>query len=102
MTEAPLNHPSDESLLALSLGQLTEVELAHVSAHLGGCPACCRRVDQLAADDSLVARLQQGAVSGGTLLVNRARRRGAVRALRQAHEARAATRTRDPEVVPVI
>ena len=59
MTEAPLNHPGDEALRALSLGQLTEAELAHVSAHLGDCPACCRRIDQLATDDPLLARLQQ-------------------------------------------
>jgi hypothetical protein len=34
MTEAKLNHPGDETLRALSLGQLTEVDLAQVSAHL--------------------------------------------------------------------
>src|SRR5262245_46099378 len=51
MNEAPLNHPGDETLLALSLGQLPEAELAQVSAHLSGCPACCLRIDQLATDD---------------------------------------------------
>src|SRR5262249_58387426 len=46
MTEAPLNHPTAEELRALSLGQLTDAELARVSAHLADCPACCRRIDQ--------------------------------------------------------
>jgi len=32
MTEAVLNHPGDETLRALSLGQLTETELADVFA----------------------------------------------------------------------
>ena len=69
MTEDPLNHPTDEELRALSLGQLTEAELARVSAHLGDCPACCRRIDQLAADDPLLARLQQSAASREEVLV---------------------------------
>src|SRR5262245_24728183 len=60
MTEDPLNHPGEEALRALSLGQLAEAELARVSAHLGECPACCRRLDQLATDDRLLAQLQQG------------------------------------------
>ena len=83
MTEAPLNHPGDETLRALSLGQLTEAELAHVSAHLGDCPECCRRIDQLATDDRLLARLQQGAASREEVLVTPAQRRSAVRALRR-------------------
>src|SRR5262245_15911030 len=91
MTEAPLNHPSDESLRALSLGQLTEAELARVSAHLSECPACCRRIDELATDDHLLARLQEGATSREETLASPAQRRPAVRALRQAHEARSTT-----------
>src|SRR5215467_8841927 len=91
MTEAPLNHPGDEALRALSLGQLTETELAQVSAHLGDCPACCRRIDQLATDDRLLARLQQGASSREKELVNPAQRRAAVRALRQSAEPKSAT-----------
>src|SRR5262249_31346367 len=102
MTETPLNHPSDEALRALSLGQLTEAELAHVSAHLGDCPACCRRIDQLATEDRLVARLQHGAASREKVLVSPAQRRAAVRALRQAHDDRSATRTPDPEAVPAM
>jgi anti-sigma factor RsiW len=102
MTEAPLHHPGDEALRALSLGQLAEAELAHVSAHLGDCPACCRRIDQLATDDRLLAWLQQGAASREEVLVSPAQRRPAVRALRQAHEGKSATGKRDPEAVPVL
>jgi anti-sigma factor RsiW len=83
MTEAPLNHPGDATLRALSLGQLTEAELAQVSAHLADCPACCRRIDQLATDDPLLARLQQIAASREKELVSPAQRRPAVRALRR-------------------
>jgi serine/threonine protein kinase len=97
MTEAPLNHPGDAALRALSLGQLAEAELAQVSAHLGACPACCRRIDQLASDDPLLARLQHGAASRDEVLVSPAQRRPAVRALRHSHEARSAARERDPE-----
>jgi len=102
MTEAPLDHPGDEALRALSLGQLAAAELAHVAAHLGDCPACCRRIDQLATADRLLARLQQGAASREAVLVSPAQRRRAVRALRQAHEARSAAGQRDPEAVAVI
>jgi serine/threonine protein kinase len=97
MTEAPLTHPGDEALRALSLSQLAEAELAHVSAHLGDCPACCRRIDQLATDDHLLARLQHDAASREKVLVAPAQRRLAVRALRHSHEARSATRKRDRE-----
>lgn len=100
MTEAPLNHPGDQALRALSLGQLAEAELGHVSAHLGDCPACCRRIDQLCLEDQLLARLQQGAASQEKVLVSPAQRRPAVRALRQSYEARSATRKRDPDTVP--
>lgn len=102
MTEDPLNHPGDEALRALSLGQLTEAELEHISAHLGDCPACCRRIDQLATDDRLLTRLKQSTTSREKILVNRRQRRAAVRALRQSHEARSATGNRDSETVPVI
>jgi serine/threonine protein kinase/formylglycine-generating enzyme required for sulfatase activity len=96
MADAQLNHPGDEALRALSLGQLGEAELAHLSAHLGDCPACCRRIDQLATDDRLLARLQQGAASREKVLVSSAQRRPAVRALRLSHEARSAARKRAP------
>jgi tetratricopeptide (TPR) repeat protein len=102
MTEAPLNHPYDETLRALSLGQLTEAELAEVSAHLGNCLACCRRIDQLAIDDRLLARLQQGAAGREDELVTPAQRRPAVRALRRSHEDGSATPQPDPEAVPVV
>src|SRR5262249_38497837 len=91
MTEAALNHPGDETLRALSLGQLTEAELTQLSAHLGDWPACCRRIDQLTTDDRLLARLQQGAAGRDEGLVTPAQRRAAVRALRQAHGGHSAT-----------
>jgi WD40 repeat protein/tRNA A-37 threonylcarbamoyl transferase component Bud32 len=91
VTEAPLDHPSDEALCALSLGQLSEAELAHVSAHLGDCPACCRRIDQLATDDRLLTRLQQGAATRDKALVSPAQRLSAVRALDQSHEGKSST-----------
>ena len=60
MGEAPLNHPTDEELHALSLGQLAEAGLARTLAHLGDCPSCCRRLDQWADDDPLLSRLLNG------------------------------------------
>ena len=83
MSEAPLTHPTAEELRALSLGRLGEAELARVSAHLGDCPECCRRIDELAAADPLLARLQQTAARRDEVLVSPAQRRSAVRALRQ-------------------
>jgi WD40 repeat protein/serine/threonine protein kinase len=102
MSEVPLNHPTAEELRALSLGQLTEAELARVSAHLGECPECCRRLDQLGADDPLLARLQHSAARRKEVLVSPAQRRSAVRALREGQEARAAARSRDPDTAQVI
>ncbi len=101
MTEVPLNHPGDEALRAVSLGQLTEAELAYVCAHLGDCAECCRRIDQMATDDRLLARVQQGAASRASALVSPAQRRSAVRALRQSHQARPTSRRRAPEASTV-
>jgi formylglycine-generating enzyme required for sulfatase activity len=98
VTEALLNHPSDEALSAMSLGRLAEAELAQVSAHLTDCPACCRRIDQLATDDRLLACVQKGAASREKAMVGPAQRRAAVRALGQLHEARSVTRVQDPQV----
>ncbi|HEY7423491.1 MAG TPA: protein kinase, partial [Gemmataceae bacterium] len=99
--EAPLNHPADATLRALSLGQLTEAELAHISAHLSDCPACCRRSDQLASDDSLLTGLRRlGAAGRKEMLVSPTQSRPAVRALRQPQEANSATQQGDPETVP--
>jgi formylglycine-generating enzyme required for sulfatase activity len=100
MSDAPLNHPGDEALRALSLGQLTEAELAHVSAHLIDCAECCCRIDKLATYDRLLERVQQGAACLEKALVSPAQRRSAVRALRQSHEASSAARKRKPETVP--
>jgi serine/threonine protein kinase len=102
MDEAPLNHPSAEELRALSLGQLTDAELARISAHLRDCPACCRRIDQSVTDDPLLARLQQNAARREENLVGPAQRRSAVRALRQGSEARAAALERGRETEPVM
>src|SRR5262249_37203958 len=92
MIEAASNHPGDESLRALSLGQLTEAELAHIPAHLSDCPACCRRIDQMAADDHLLARLRDSAGSREETLVSPRQRRPAVRALLGSHGGKSATR----------
>src|SRR4051794_26218508 len=102
MTEAAPNHPKVEELRALSLGQLTEAELAPVLAHLGECPACCRRIDELAAADPLLARLQQRAASTERVLVSPTQRRSAVRAMRQSQESRSAARKGDSDEVPVV
>ena len=99
MTEPQLNHPTDDVLRALSLGQLSEAELAEVSAHLGDCPACCDRIDQLGTDDRLVKRLQQGASTRDNALVPSAQRRSAVRALDQTHQT---TREREQETALAI
>jgi eukaryotic-like serine/threonine-protein kinase len=102
MSETQPNHPSDEDLRALSLGHIAEEELARVSAHLDDCPACCRRIDQLAIDDSLQARLRQNAARRDALLVTPAQRRAAVRALRHRQEAEAAAPTPAPEATLLI
>src|SRR5207244_8005045 len=83
MSDGPLNHPSAAELRALSLGQLTEADLARLSVHLRDCPECCRRIDQLATGDPLLARLQQTAARQEEMLVTPAQRRSAVRALRK-------------------
>ena len=102
MPEAPSTHPTTEELRALSLGRLAEADLARVSAHLGDCPECCRRIDQLAAADPLLARLQQSAAGREETLVSRAQRRSAVRALRRAQGAWSAAQNTEPGTEPVI
>ena len=102
MSETPLTHPTDDELRALSLGRLGEAELARVSAHLGDCPECCRRIDELAAADPLLARLRQTAARPDAALVGPSQRRSAVRALRRGQAARAAERMGDPDADPVI
>ena len=102
MPEAPSTHPTTEELRALSLGRLAEADLARVSAHLGDCPECCRRIDQLAAADPLLARLQRSAARREETLVSRAQRRSAVRALRRAQGARADAQKTELGTEPVI
>ncbi len=101
-TEAALDHPSDEELRALSLGRLSEAELARVSAHLDDCSACSQRIDQLAEDDHLLARLRQGASNQEDVLISPAQLRLAVRALRRSDDGGSAANKRDPEAEPVI
>jgi serine/threonine protein kinase len=102
MSEAPLNHPTDEELRSLSLGQLTEAELASLSAHLGACPTCCRRIDALGSADPLLARLQRSVARRDEELVPPARRRSAVRALRQGQASPATQRLPDPDAAPLV
>src|SRR5262249_32852511 len=99
MTEPTSSHPDDETLLALSLGRLAEAELARVSAHLADCPVCCGRLDQLATDDRLLARLKESEASRDEVLVNRAQRRAAGRAWRQWQEPGSAPRKQDSAAV---
>src|SRR4051794_31545374 len=96
MSTTPPAHPTADELRALSLGRLAELELARVSAHLGACPECCRRIDQVSAADPLLTQLQQVAARGGETLVSPDRRRSAVPALRRGQGARAAARAGDP------
>ncbi len=98
----PLTHPTAEELRALSLGRLAEAELARVSAHLGDCEECCRRIDQLAAVDPLLARLQRSAARQEETLVSPAQRRSAVRALRRGQATHAAMQRTEPQTEPVI
>ena len=100
MTEAPLNHPSDEELRALSLGQLAEAELARVSAHLGDCPGVLPPHRSAGHRRSPAGAAPASAASRDEGLVGPAQRRSAVRALRQSHEARSATR--EPNTVSAI
>jgi eukaryotic-like serine/threonine-protein kinase len=102
MSEDPSKHLTTDELRALSLGRLTDAELAHLSAHLGDCAECCRRIDQLAATDPLVARLQQGAAEGEVTLVSSAQRRSAVGALSRGHSTRATGPRTGPEAESVI
>jgi WD40 repeat protein/serine/threonine protein kinase len=102
MGEAPLNHPADNELHALSLGQLPEAELARVLAHLGSCNSCCGRLDHLATTDPLLSRLQQRAANREESLVTPAQRRSAVRALRHSQHTRATAPEKGPAVEPQI
>ncbi|HSI30733.1 MAG TPA: serine/threonine-protein kinase, partial [Miltoncostaeaceae bacterium] len=75
-------------------------EIAGLSANLADCPACCLRIDRLAADDRLVTQLRHGAASSTDVLVGPAQRRPAVRALRLSHDSKSAIGT--PDAAPVI
>jgi WD40 repeat protein/serine/threonine protein kinase len=100
-SEGPVNHPTDEKLRAGSLGQLGDEDLTIVSAHLAGCPECCRRIDELGAEDALLARLKQSVQDQDQVLVSATQRQSAIRALRRsAHprQSRYADATAQPGV----
>jgi hypothetical protein len=96
MSESPLNHPSDEELRELSLGRLVATDVDRVCAHLGDCPGCCHRIDLLAAEDPLLARLRRSDAGREERLVGPAQRRSAVRALRRGQAAPAPLRDGKP------
>jgi WD40 repeat protein/tRNA A-37 threonylcarbamoyl transferase component Bud32 len=100
MSEASLNHPTDAELSALSTGELLGEKMARVSAHLAGCPECCRRIDELASDDPLLGRLKQSAARTEEGLVPPGQRRSAVRALRRGQESLTADWQQHPNAVP--
>src|SRR5262249_24608130 len=78
MHDTEASHPTDEQLCAFSLGRVSDAELAGISAHLAACGACCDVLDQLAAQDALLSRLQEAAT-----LPEAAQGSAAVRGLRQ-------------------
>src|SRR5262249_14031674 len=101
MSDDASTHPTSAELRALSLGQLAETELDRVCAHLAHCPECCRRTDELAAVDPLLARIQQSDARRHDALVSPAQRRTAVRAMRRVKAAGAAERSKDAAAEPV-
>jgi WD40 repeat protein/serine/threonine protein kinase len=101
VTEAASDHPGDETLRALFLDRLAEADLARVSAHLDACPACCQRIDQLAQDDHLLARLQQGTSNQDEVLISQAQLSSAVRALRRSDPSGSTAGKRDAEAALV-
>jgi serine/threonine protein kinase len=86
MLPSPTDHPTEEELRALSLGLVSEAELAELSTHLTDCRTCCRRIDEMVTDDPLLARLQRRAAHRGEGLVTPAQRRSAVLALRHGRQ----------------
>jgi hypothetical protein len=77
------SHPSAEQLCAFSLGRVSDAELAGISAHLAACRGCCDLLDQLAARDGLLSRLQEAATRPDAVPEEAAQRRAASRVLRQ-------------------
>ena len=65
--------------------------MVQVCAHLGDCPACCRRVDELETDDRLLVRLQETAASPDELPLTPGQRRSAIRGLRNSKASGTAT-----------
>src|SRR5262249_12813275 len=83
MPDAEANHPAAEQLRAFSLGQVSDAELACVYAHLAACRTCCAVLDQLAAQDHLLSRLQEAATLPEAVPEDAPQRRAAARVLRQ-------------------
>src|SRR5262245_10005204 len=102
MSKDSSDHPTAEELRALSLGQLTEAVETRVCDHLDDCPACCRRLNQLATDDPLLVRLQESAARQEEIPISPAQRRSAVRALRRREEARVVDRKQHQQAKPEI
>ncbi len=97
MTDVESTHPSDDALRALSLGELDEADMAHISGHLDECATCCERIDGMADDDDLMVRLKEGAASQEAELVNRTQRRAAVRVMNRRSEPSSAARKEDSD-----
>src|SRR5262245_2563840 len=53
VSDAQTEHPSDDVLRALVLGQLSDVDAPTVEAHLTECETCLERLDQLPTDSPL-------------------------------------------------
>jgi hypothetical protein len=102
MSDGSLTHPTPEVLQALFLGQLSQPEAARVSAHLCDCNACCVLLDQMAAEDPLVARLKASAARPEETLVTRSLRRSAIRGLRNADRAISSTCHGELETVAIV
>jgi anti-sigma factor ChrR (cupin superfamily) len=42
-----MNHPSADDLLRVAYGELPELDTSALEAHIAGCPACRRQLEQL-------------------------------------------------------
>jgi anti-sigma factor RsiW len=55
---ASSSHPSLAELRAFNLGRLSDEEALTIGRHLDGCPACCRALRDLPAQDGFVGRVR--------------------------------------------
>jgi len=58
-----ITHPPDDLLIAFARGRAAPAELHEIETHLGGCQACCTRVEDSYVEDSFVVRLRIAAES---------------------------------------